>query len=106
MERAVDRFNGAAEARTVAGLIRSLGTPWVSVGAAAGSAAEVRITVAWELSWYQWSVDAGDATRSVYMLTKGRELSELDGAARHWNAWAGDDGRLRLGARPGPGPGA
>src|SRR5262249_25644109 len=54
LERAVSRFNASDVARTVAGLMRSLGQPSVSVGAAAGSPSEVRITVAWELSWYQW----------------------------------------------------
>ena len=46
LERAAARFNASPESRTVAGLIRSLGPPWVSVGAAAGSPSEVRITVA------------------------------------------------------------
>jgi hypothetical protein len=96
--RAVDRFNASDAARTVSGLIRSLGAPWVSVGAAAGSPSEVRITVAWELSWYQWGVDLGDALRPVFQIDKGSEMSQLDGSARHWNARAADGGRLVLGA--------
>ena len=68
----MDRFNESRSARTVAGLMRTLGTPRVSVGAAAGSPSEVRITVAWELSWYQWGVDVGDESRPVFELGKRR----------------------------------
>jgi hypothetical protein len=96
-ERALERFNASEESRTVAGLTRTLGLPWVSVGSAAGSPGEVRITVAWELSWYQWGVDLKDETRPVYQIDKGYELDQLDGPARHWNAHASGDGRLELG---------
>jgi predicted RNA-binding Zn-ribbon protein involved in translation (DUF1610 family) len=98
LERAVARFNASEHARTVAGLIRTLGLPSVSVGAAAGSPSEVRITVAWELSWYQWGVDLKDETRSIYEIDKGHEMQELDSSARQWNATSAEDGRVRLGA--------
>ena len=97
-ERAVDRFNGSEAARTVAGLMRTLGEPWVSVGAAAGIAHEVRITVAWELTWYQWGVDLGDELRAVFPIDRGDEVGQLDGSARQWNATAAPGGQLRLGA--------
>jgi hypothetical protein len=97
LERAVDRFNSSGAAHTVAGLIRTLGEPRVSIGAAAGSACEVRITVAWELCWYQWCVDLGGENGSVSPFGKGNELAELDGSARQWNANAGADGRVGLG---------
>jgi hypothetical protein len=100
LERAVSRFNESEHARTVAGLTRTLGSPLVSVGAAAGSPSEVRITVAWELSWYQWGVDLGEPSRAVYEIDKGYEVSEIDAPARHWNAHAAEDGTLRLGAQP------
>lgn len=95
-ERAVARFNSSEAGRTVTGLTRTLGTPWVSVGASAGAADEVRITVAWELSWYQWGVDIGDELRPVFQLDKGREIDQLDHPARQWNATVAEDGRLRL----------
>jgi hypothetical protein len=95
-ERAVARFNSSEAGRTVIGLARTLGTPWVSVGASAGAPDEVRITVAWELSWYQWGVDIGDELRPVFQIDKGREIDQLDQAARQWNATVGEDGRLRL----------
>jgi hypothetical protein len=98
LERAVARFNASEAARTTAGLTRTLGEPAVSIGSAAGSPAEVRITVAWELCWYQWGVDLSDELRPLYPLDKGSEMAQLDGSARQWNATAGADGRLALGA--------
>jgi hypothetical protein len=98
LERAARRFNASDAARTVAGLMRALGQPWVSIGAAAGSPSEVRVTVAWELSWYQWGVDLGDEMRPVFQIDKGEELGQLDGPARQWNASAGEGGRITLGA--------
>ncbi len=97
-ERAVARFNASEAARTVAGLTRTLGPPRVSIGAAAGSPSQVRVTVAWELGWYQWCVDLGDEPRPVFQLGRGDEIDQLDGSARQWNASAGADGRLALGA--------
>jgi hypothetical protein len=95
-ERAVARFNGSDAGRTVAGLVRTLGSPWVSVGALAGSPSEIRITVAWELSWYQWAVDLSDELRPVFQLDKGMEMDQLDSAARQWNASAVEGGRIVL----------
>lgn len=95
-ERAVARFNGSEASRTVAGLVRTLGAPWVSVGASAGAPREIRITVAWELSWYQWGVDLGDELRPVFQIDKGLEMDQLDAAARQWNASAAEGGRLVL----------
>jgi hypothetical protein len=100
-ERAVARFNSGEAGRTVAGLTRTLGKPFVSVGAAAGAPDEVRITVAWEFSWYQWGVDIGDELRAVFQIDKGREIDQLDRAAQQWNASVGEDGRLVLAERSG-----
>jgi hypothetical protein len=92
-ERAIARFNAGDAGRTVAGLTRTLGAPSVSVGDLAGAADEVRVTVAWELTWYQWGVDLGDELRPVYELKKGFEVEEIDSAARQWNASA-HEGRI------------
>ena len=97
LERAVVCFGESDAARTVVGLTRSLGRPSVSVGAAAGSPSEVRITVAWDLCWYQWGVDLGDDRRQVFQIDRGTELAQLDGSARQWNASAGEGGRIALG---------
>jgi hypothetical protein len=96
LERAVTRFNASEAARTAAGLTRSMGPPRASVGAAAGSASEVRVTVAWQLCWYQWGVDLADARRPVFLIARGEEVEQLDRSARHWNAETGEDGRLFL----------
>jgi hypothetical protein len=95
-ERAVVRFNASEAGHSVAGLVRTLGTPSVSVGASAGSSHEVRVTVVWELSWYQWSVDVGNERRPVVQLGKGSELEQLDPAARQWNASVVEGGRIVL----------
>jgi hypothetical protein len=99
-ERAVARFNSSDAGQTVARLTRTLGVPRASVGASAGAPDEVRITVAWELSWYQWGVDIADELRPVFELDKGGEIEQIDAAARQWNAAVGEDERLRLTAEP------
>lgn len=95
LEGAVACFNASSASRTVAGLTRSLGPPRASVGAAAGSSGQARITVAWELCWYQWGVDCADGR--VFELGKGGEVEELDRAARHWNAALGEAAQIVFG---------
>jgi predicted RNA-binding Zn-ribbon protein involved in translation (DUF1610 family) len=97
LERAALRFNGSEASRTVGGLMRTLGRPSVSVGSAAGSPSEVRITFAWDLCWYQWGVDLGDDLRPVFQIDRGTEIEQLDGSARQWNASAGEGGRISVG---------
>jgi hypothetical protein len=104
LERAVVRFNESDAARTVAGLARSLGRPSASVGAAAGSPSEVRITVAWELCWYQWAVDVSEAHRPVVEIAKGDDIEQLDRSARHWNAKLGKGAQLVFGTAGRPAP--
>jgi hypothetical protein len=97
IRRAFECFNASSHRRTVSGLIRSLGGPWVSAVTSDATPAQVRITVAWELSWYQWEVDLTSDARPVRELARGDEVSELDEADRDWNAHAAEDGELRLG---------
>ena len=97
LELAVEIFNASRESRLVAGLVRTLGEPTVSIGAAAASQTEVRITVAWELSWYQWAVDVASDPGTVARIGNGREKTELDGSARMWNGGAAKGGELFLG---------
>ncbi|HEY2052461.1 MAG TPA: hypothetical protein VGH14_00835 [Solirubrobacterales bacterium] len=98
-EGAIARFNSSDAGRTAAGLTRTLGAPSVSVGDLSGAEDVVRVTVAWELTWYQWGVDLGDELRPVFELEKGYEVSEIDAAARQWNASA-NDGRIVMVAPP------
>jgi hypothetical protein len=97
LERAALRFNGSEAARTVSGLMRTLGRPSVSVGSAAGSPSQVRITLAWDLCWYQWGVDLGDDLRAIFQIDRGTEIDQLDSSARQWNASAGAGGQIALG---------
>jgi hypothetical protein len=95
LERAVELFNTSRAGRTAAGLTRSLGPPRASVGAAAGSSTQVRITFAWELCWYQWAVDQAGR---VVEIAKGEDVEQLDRSARQWNAGVGKGGQLIFGA--------
>ena len=57
----------------------------------------MRITVAWQLCWYQWGVDLGDELRPVFEIARGEEVEQLDRSARQWNATLGRTARLALG---------
>jgi hypothetical protein len=96
IERAVQLFNDSEHPRTVAGIGRTLGSPRVSASTSKRAPAEVVITVAWDLSWYQFVIDLADADEPVRMESRGQELGELSDEARDWNAHAGDDGRVLL----------
>jgi hypothetical protein len=94
VERALDLFNGSDHQRTIAGLARTLGRPWVGVWPDPGPASEVSLVVAWELSWYRFRIDLGDEGDPVAMLDKGDELQELDQQERDWNAGLDAEGRV------------
>jgi hypothetical protein len=94
VERALDLFNGSAHQRTVAGLARTLGPPWVSALPDPNQASAVSVLVAWELSWYRYRVDLGDEADPVMMLDKGEEIDQIDEPLRAWNAELNDDGRV------------
>ena len=83
-------FNSSGEARKVAGLVRSLGEPRVSVRLPCPNTA--LIVVAWDLSWYRWRVKG----ETVSELAKGNEISELPVTDREWNASAAENGTLSL----------
>jgi hypothetical protein len=104
MRRAVECFNSSDEPRKVAGLIRSLGEPRAAIRPDPPRQLAL-VTVAWELSWYQWEVSANGDEESVREVAKGSEVSELAEGARAWNASVAEDGMLRLRAadkRPEP----
>jgi hypothetical protein len=99
VERALELFNSSDHVRTIGGIARTLGEPWVSATPLHEAPSEVAITVAWELSWYRYRVDLGDAADPVTLVSKGQELDELDESMRDWNATALADGKLAVGAR-------
>ncbi len=98
LERAVELFNASEHPRTVAGIARTLGEPHVSACASSVSAAKVLLTVAWELSWYQFAVDLSDTTEPVRLDERGHELDELPSKVRHWNAGVDEKGRITMGS--------
>jgi hypothetical protein len=94
VSRAVDLFNDSEHPRTISGIARTLGEPRVSAVPSTKSTAEVVITVAWDISWYQFAIDLADADQPVRMESRGSELSELADEAREWNASAEEDGTV------------
>jgi hypothetical protein len=78
----------------VAGLARSLGEPQASVQIS-NRVGDAKVTIAWELSWYQWEIDPGEHG-AVREIRKGSELGELSEAERAWNARVAEDGSLRV----------
>jgi hypothetical protein len=97
VERALELFNGSGHQRTVAGLARTLGPPWVSALPDPNQASAVSVLVAWELSWYRYRVDLGDEADPVMMLDKGEEIDQIDESLRAWNAGLDQDGRVVAG---------
>jgi hypothetical protein len=97
VERALELFNGSTHQRTVAGLARTLGSPWVSAMPDPAQASAVSVLVAWELSWYRYRVDLGDEADPVMMLDKGEEIDQIEEPLRAWNAGLDDDGRVVAG---------
>jgi hypothetical protein len=97
IERALEMFNHSEHTRTIAGIARTLGHPWVSALPRPEAPSEVEITVAWELSWYRYRIDLGDASDPVTLLDKGQEIEELGESQREWNASATENGQLAAG---------
>ena len=95
--RALELFNSSEHLRTVAGIARTLGAPHASASTSKASAAEVLLTVAWELSWYQFGVDLSDGREPVRLRNQGQELAELPEEAQDWNCVVDTDGRIQLG---------
>jgi hypothetical protein len=97
VERALDLFNGSSHQRTIAGLARTLGTPFVSAQPDTAQGSQVSVVVAWDLSWYRYRVDLGDEADPVMMLDKGEEIEQIDEGLRDWNARLDADGRVLAG---------
>jgi hypothetical protein len=97
VDRALDLFNGSSHQRTIAGLARTLGEPFVSAQPDTTQGSQVSVVVAWELSWYRYRVDLGDEADPVMMLDKGEEIEQIDEGLREWNARLDADGRVLAG---------
>jgi hypothetical protein len=90
---AADLFNGSQYRRTVGGIGKSLGLPQVSVVVLSGVNSEVVITVAWEISWYQYRVSP-ESDNPVRLEGRGHDPAELETSFTAWNAHMDEDGRL------------
>jgi len=93
MVEAADLFNASQYRRTVGGIGKSLGMPRVSVVVLSGVNAEVVVTVAWDISWYQYRVSP-ESDSPVRLESRGHDPSELEAAFTDWNAHMGEDGRI------------
>jgi hypothetical protein len=90
---AAELFNASDYRRTVGGIAKSLGAPRTSIVQLAGVNAELVITVAWDISWYQYRVTP-DAAQPVRLEERGHDLAELGPQYQGWNAHLEDDGRV------------
>ena len=90
---AADLFNGSSYRRTVGGIAKSLGAARASIVPLSGVSGELAVTVAWDLSWYQYRVTP-DSGQPVRLEARGHELEELDDTFKQWNARVEDEGRL------------
>jgi hypothetical protein len=93
MVEAAELFNESAFRRTIAGIARSLGEARVSFLPLSGVNPEVVVTVAWDISWYQYRV-VFESGQPVRLAERGYELEELDDRFKDWNGHLGPDGRL------------
>jgi hypothetical protein len=90
---AADIFNASDYRRTVGGIAKSLGKPRASIVPLSGVSGELIVSVAWDISWYQYRVTP-DSAQPVRLAERGHELVDLDATYQRWNAKVEDDGRL------------
>jgi len=93
VEAGVELFNESGHPRTVSGIARTLGDPRVSV--VQRNASEIVVTVAWDLSWYQYRIDML-GPRPVTLHRRGEELAEIESRFQAWNATVEADGTVAL----------
>lgn len=93
MVEAADLFNESAYRRTIAGIAKSLGQARVSFLPLSGTNTEVVLTIAWDISWYQYRV-VFDSQQPVRLAERGYELDEVDDRFRGWNGHLAQDGRV------------
>src|SRR5919198_2355958 len=93
MVEAADLFNESAFRRTVAGIAKSLGAPKASILPLSGVSSEVVLTVAWDISWYQYRISP-DSGQPVRLAERGHDPHELDPMFTGWNTKLTPDGRI------------
>jgi hypothetical protein len=93
MVEAADLFNSSQYRRTVGGIAKSLGAPRASIVPLSGVKSELVVTIAWDISWYQYRVSL-DSAQPVRLAERGHDPQQLEHAFVQWNAHLEDDGRL------------
>jgi hypothetical protein len=93
MVEAADLFNESDYRRTIAGIAKSLGEPKASIVPLSGTSSEVVLTVAWDISWYQYRVSP-ESGQPVRLAERGHEPNELESMFTTWNAKLTRDGRI------------
>jgi hypothetical protein len=93
MVEAADLFNESDFRRTIAGIAKSLGVPKASIVPLSGTSSEVVLTVAWDISWYQYRVSP-DSAQPVRLAERGHDPRELESMFTSWNAKLTRDGRI------------
>jgi len=101
---AINAFNVSEHRRTVSGLSKALGEPRATALAVRTASGDTgaRITVAWELAWYQWEVGPGRRRPEIREIAKGETIDQLRASDRNWNLDVSRDGTLAR--RPVGGP--
>ncbi len=87
--RALTLFNASEHSRTISGVVRSLGAPYVHASA---EDPLVDLVVLWELCWYRYEIDLENG--AVRLRGQGYEPSELGSELPPANAIADAQGRL------------
>jgi hypothetical protein len=90
---AAELFNATQFRRTIAGVARALGEPQASIMPLSGVNAEVVLTFAWDITWYQYRVSP-ESSQPVRVAERGQDIADLDASYQHWNASVTEDGRM------------
>jgi len=90
---AADLFNASLFRRTIEGVTRALGPPLVSIVPLSGVNAELVLTFAWEITWYQYRV-LPEAGQPVRLADRGSDVAEIEPPYSEWNAALDDSGRV------------
>ena len=90
---AADLFNASLFRRTIEGVAKALGDPFVSIVPLSGVNSELVLTFAWEITWYQYRV-LPEAPQPIRLADRGSELSEIEPAFSDWNAHLDGSGRV------------
>ena len=93
MVEAADLFNESAFRRTIAGIAKSLGQPKASIVPLSGTNGEVVLSVAWDISWYQYRITP-ESAQPVRLAERGHDPRELESMFTGWNAKLTQDGRI------------